>query len=60
MKKIAALFALVAVNTVCFAQEETEWKDASKESQAYHEYRLKLSRPPDGLAKVTALLEKTL
>ncbi|MEC5146378.1 hypothetical protein [Chitinophaga sp. 212800010-3] len=59
MKKIAALFALVAVNTVCFAQEETEWKDASKESQAYHEYRLKLSRPPDGLAKVTALLEKT-
>ncbi len=41
-----------------FAQEEGEWKEASKESQAYHEYRLKNTVPPYGLAKVKGLVAK--
>ncbi|HVI48930.1 MAG TPA: hypothetical protein VM802_28950 [Chitinophaga sp.] len=43
-----------------FAQEEeTQWKEASKESQAYHQYRIKETAPPYGLAKVKALINKT-
>lgn len=37
------------------AQEE-EWKEPSKESQAYHEYRLRESVPPYGLEKVKKLI----
>lgn len=40
------------------AQEEDAWKEASKESQAYHEYRLKSTVPPYGLAKVKGLVTK--
>jgi hypothetical protein len=39
------------------AQDETEWKDASAASKVYHEYRIKLSTPPYGLAKVKQLLQ---
>ncbi len=35
-----------------------EWKDPSKSSRAYGEYRNKVTVPPYGLAKVKALIEK--
>jgi hypothetical protein len=38
------------------AQEEEIWKEASAESQAYHQYRIKETIPPYGLAKVKALV----
>lgn len=40
------------------AQEEEVWKEASPESQAYHEYRLKETTPPYGLTKVKLLITK--
>lgn len=40
-----------------FAQNETEWKEPSKESQAYHEYRNRSTVPPYGLAKVKGLIK---
>ncbi|RPE09699.1 hypothetical protein EGT74_22255 [Chitinophaga lutea] len=38
------------------AQDADEWKPASKESQAYAEYRSKITVPPYGLAKVKKLI----
>lgn len=41
------------------AQDDAmEWKEPSKESQAYHDYRTKTTTPPYGLAKVQALIGK--
>jgi hypothetical protein len=40
------------------AQSDGEWKPASKESEAYHEFRIKPSVPPYGLAKVKDLIKK--
>ncbi|MFX1707359.1 hypothetical protein PV783_25545 [Chitinophaga sp. CC14] len=59
MKKIVAALLSVFAYSVCFSQEDGTWVEPSKESQAYHEYRLKISRPPDGLGKVLALIAKT-
>jgi hypothetical protein len=58
MKKIVAVLLSVFAYSVCFAQEDETWIQPSKESQAYHEYRLKISRPPDGLEKALALIAK--
>ena len=41
--------------TSTFAQND-EYKEPSKESQAYHEYRMYVSEPPYGLAKIKRLL----
>jgi hypothetical protein len=38
------------------AQEDEVWKEASPESQAYHQYRIKETTPPYGLSKVKALV----
>jgi hypothetical protein len=52
------LFALFLSPFVLNAQEEGAWKEPSKESQAYHEYRSKTTVPSYGLAKVKALIAK--
>ena len=57
MKYILAFSALFSYVTL-IAQDEVVWKPASKESQAYHEYRNKNTTPPYGLAKVKALVAK--
>lgn len=51
---LAICFWLVSI-TSTFAQSD-EYKEPSKESQAYHEYRLYVSEPPYGLAKIKRLL----
>ncbi len=53
MKKILSLLFL-SFSLTAVAQDEWE---ASKESQAYHEYRLKLTTPPYGLAHVKDLIK---
>ncbi len=40
------------------AQDAPEYKTPSKESEAYHEYRKKITRPPYGLGKITALIKQ--
>jgi hypothetical protein len=55
MKKILPLlFLLVAMSALA----QDGWKEASKESQQYHEFRLKLTTPPYGLAHVKELIKK--
>lgn len=56
MKKIVAVLLFVAAHSVCFAQEDDKWETPSKESEAYHEYRVKISRPPDGLEKIMGII----
>lgn len=55
-------FLLFAILFLCVlrlsAQEEGEYKQPSKESQAYHDYRMKESIPPYGLAKVKKLISQ--
>jgi hypothetical protein len=51
---LAALLSSFFLN----AQEEEVWKEASPESQAYHQYRIKETMPPYGLPKVKALIAK--
>ena len=55
MRVLTILFALL-LPLLAIAQEESEWKEASPESQAYHDYRMKTTVPPYGLAKVKALI----
>lgn len=43
-----------------FAQEGEVWKEPSKESRAYHKYRLFISHPRFGSKKVLSLLETKL
>ena len=47
-------FFLLSI-TSAFAQSD-EYKEPSKASQAYHEYRMYVSEPPYGLAKIKRLL----
>lgn len=56
MKQPAICLALLLPFTLT-AQNESEWKEASAESQAYHAYRLKNTVPPYGLVKVKALVD---
>lgn len=59
MKK-SLLFLLFLLGAFMLpAQEAGEWKEASKESQAYHESRLKLTVPPYGLQKIKKLIAGT-
>lgn len=52
------LYALLLCPFALTAQEEGAWKEPGKESQAYHEYRIKTTVPPYGLAKVKGLIAK--
>lgn len=56
--KFVFILVSVFISTISFGQEGQEWKEASKESQAYHEARMKPTIPPHGLAKVRALIKK--
>lgn len=55
MKQLTAALALLF--PVLLTAQEEEWKEASPESKAYHEYRLKTTIPPYGLPKVKALIK---
>lgn len=59
MKYLLFIVILFSSSTL-FAQEETEWKEPSKESQAYSTFRTRLSTPPYELAKIKGLLSKTV
>lgn len=56
--KTVCSFLLCLITITSPAQDEEVWKPASKESEAYHEYRVKPTVPPYGLAKVKALIAK--
>lgn len=58
MKQILFLLFVSFSISVLAQGDEFEWKEASKESQAYHEYRIKSTTPPYGLAKVQGLIKK--
>lgn len=55
MKQLALLLTLWL--PACIHAQEEGWKEASPESKAYHEYRLKTTVPPYGLSKVKALVK---
>jgi hypothetical protein len=54
MKLLLLLSALFSLS--CLHAQEGEWKEPSKESSDYHEYRLGITVPPYGLAKVKGLI----
>lgn len=57
MKKYIPLTILALLAAFSLkAQDDNLYKEASKESQAYHEYRQKLSEPPYSLLKVKSLI----
>ena len=56
MKIVCSVLFLLVFGKSMFAQDSEEWKDASKESQAYHLYREKITVPPYNLQKVKAIL----
>ncbi|PSL48002.1 hypothetical protein CLV51_102862 [Chitinophaga niastensis] len=58
MKKTVVFLALLATYCTCSAQESDEWKEPGKESQAYHTYREKITRPPYNLQKINTLIEQ--
>ncbi len=51
-----ALLWIGLCGTLGLQAQEEEWKEPSKESQAYHEYRLRESVPPYGLEKVKKII----
>lgn len=57
MKRLLLLLHALVIAAIAQAQPE-EYKEPSKESQAYHEYRMYSSTPPYGLAKVTRLMKQ--
>lgn len=60
MTKTQLILSLMLFPLVSFSQnQEEEWKEASPESQAYHESRMRNTIPPYGLAKIKAILSKT-
>jgi hypothetical protein len=56
--KPAILFVALFISFSLFAQDDTTWKEASKESQAYHKYRQHLSYPPYSLKKIDSVIKK--
>jgi hypothetical protein len=54
--KFAFIFLSFLISYTLFSQNE-EWKPASKESEAYHQARLRLTIPPYGLSKVKELVK---
>ena len=70
MRKYFLFFPLLVFRVTIFAQVDTasmhedssswmvRYKEASTESQAYHEYRLVITKPPYGLQKIINLISK--
>ena len=58
MKTQLILFLLLFPFLTFSQDNEGEWKEASPESQAYHESRLRNTTPPYGLSKIKAMLDK--
>ena len=56
--KYVVLCLLLFASFSLSAQEADHWQEASKESQAYHDFRIKTSIPPYGLGKVKAIIQK--
>ncbi|HEY6504331.1 MAG TPA: hypothetical protein VIZ28_10180, partial [Chitinophagaceae bacterium] len=56
--KLVLLLVIVLVSFTSPAQDDHVWKPASRESAAYHEYRIKITMPPYGLSKIKALIAK--
>jgi hypothetical protein len=54
--KYYLLLIVLLYSCISSAQEDEVWKEASPESQAYHQYRIKETTPPYGLSKVKALV----
>lgn len=57
MKFVFLLIPLLS-GIATFAQEDSLWKEASKESQAYHKFRQRLSYPPYSLEKINQIIRK--
>jgi hypothetical protein len=58
MKKIFSFIFLFLIINSLVAQEDETSKPISKESEAYHSYRLYTATPPYGLQKVNGLIAK--
>jgi hypothetical protein len=63
MKILISLGLFVLISFTAKSQDENEeyakmFKPASKESAAYHEYRMKVTSPPYGLAKVKKIIKE--
>src|SRR5438105_9086188 len=58
MKKNLSLIIILLISFSLLAQDDTAWKEASKESQAYHAYRLKISEPSYNLVKIKSIVKK--
>jgi hypothetical protein len=56
MKKLYPFLLFLAAYYSSYAQDNEEWKAPGKESQAYHQYRKKITVPPYGLEKINALI----
>lgn len=50
------VMALALLSPLLLSAQDEEWKEASAESKAYHQYRLKTTVPPYGLPKVKSLV----
>lgn len=57
MKYVMVSISLL-ISFSLFGQDDMEWKEASKESQAYHKYRQHLSYPPYSLDKINMIIRK--
>ena len=58
MRKYSLILLMSLTSFIAGAQEDGEYKEASKTSKAYREYRLYESVPPYGLKKVQGLISK--
>lgn len=56
--KAAIILITSCLSFSLFAQSDVEWKEASKESQAYHKYRQHLSYPPYSFEKINQIIKK--
>ncbi len=56
--KQALLLTALLISFSLIAQDDSLWKEASKESQAYHKYRQHLSYPPFSLDKINLIIRK--
>jgi hypothetical protein len=56
MKLIFCILTIL-FSVASMAQGDNVWRPASKESEAYHEYRIRPTIPPYGLSKIKALLK---
>jgi hypothetical protein len=57
MKKLYLLF-LLAVSYTAYSQDSGDYTPASKESEAYHDYRVKNTIPPYSLQKIQGLVKQ--